>query len=145
MDTMNDATFTEADAARAWASAYNTLDPSPLETILAEDVRVMSRWVVNDLVGRAAYLAYLVAKFATFERVGAAVRVEIGEAPGDSDESPGRPCALIEQDGSLLATVFFDVLGGRISQISIGPNPPPARCRQLGEAPGFASGSETVN
>ncbi len=142
---MTDFALTERDAAVAWALAYNTHDPSALEPILAEDVRVMSRWVVNDLVGRDRYLGYLRSKFATFETTGSVVRVEVGETPGGSVESPGRPCALIEQDGSLLATVLFDVVGGKLSQISLGPFPPPGDCRRWEEFPGFDSGEELVN
>lgn len=142
---MDNSMLTERDAAVAWALAYNTHDPSVLEPILAADMRVMSRWVVNDLVGRAAYVEYLRQKFATFEQTGSVVRVEIGSAPGGPSGAPGRPCALIEQDGSLLATVFFDVIGGLVSQISLGENPPPATCRRSGEYPGFEAGREIVN
>jgi len=142
---MTNSAFTEHDAARAWALAYNTHDPSVLAPILAADVRVMSRWVVNDLVGREAYLEYLSRKFATFESSGSVVRVEVGAAPGGSSDLTGRPCALIEQDGVLLATVLFDVLGGRIAQISIGPHPSPESCRRQGEFPGFETGTELVN
>ena len=105
----------------------------------------MSRWVVNDMVGRDGYLGYLRSKFATFETNRSVIRVEIGETPGGSADSPGRTCALIEQDGSLLATVLFDVVGGKLSQISIGPFPPPDECRQWGEFPGLDTGEELVN
>ncbi len=142
---MTDFALTEYDAAVAWARAYNTHDPSVLAPILASDVRVMSRWVVNDLVGRDGYLGYLRSKFATFESIGSVVRVEVGETPGGSAEAPGRPCALIEQDGSLLATVLFDVVGGELSQISLGPYPPPHECRPSGEFPGFDTGEGVVN
>jgi len=142
---MTEFALTERSAAEAWARAYNTHDPSVLGPILAEDVRVMSRWVVNDLVGRDQYLGYLRSKFATFETSGSVVKVEIGETPGESVESPGRPCALIEQDGSLLATVLFDVVGGKLIQISLGPFPPPSECLRWGESPGFDSGEDLVN
>jgi ketosteroid isomerase-like protein len=142
---MTIAPLTERDAARAWALAYNTHDPSVLASILADDVRVMSRWVVNDLVGRAAYIEYLDRKFTTFESAGSLVRVEVAHTPGDTRGSSGRPCALIEQDGAALATVFFDVVGGKIVQISLGPYPPPESCLRTGEFPGFDDGDDLVN
>jgi hypothetical protein len=142
---MNDLAVSEHDAAVAWALAYNTHDPSVLAPILADDVRVMSRWVVNDLVGRNSYLEYLRRKFATFERAGTLVRVEVARAPGGGPETSGRPCALIEQDGTLLATVLFDVLCGRIAQISLGPHPSPESCWRSGEFPGFDSEPDLVN
>jgi len=142
---MHDLAVSEHDAAVAWALAYNTHDPSVLAPILADDVRVMSRWVVNDLVGRDAYLEYLRGKFATFERAGTLVRVEVARAPGAGPEISGRPCALIEQDGTQLATVLFDVLGGEITQISLGPHPSPQSCRRSGEFPGFDTESDLVN
>jgi hypothetical protein len=137
--------LTELEAARAWALAYNTHDPSVLEPLLAADVRVMSRWVVSDLVGRTPYLAYLAEKFRTFERVGSHVRVEIGSTPGEAPGWAGRPCALLEQDRRLIATVLFDVIGGAIVQISLGANPDPAVCIGSGSYPGFDDDDQPVN
>ena len=137
--------LTEAEAARLWALAYNTRDPSVLAPILSRDVRVMSRWVVNDLVGRDGYLRYLTRKFLTFDESGSLVRVELGRTPGDPPEEPGRPCAFIEQNGVLLATVLFEVVGGLVSQVSIGPYPAPAACERSGEHPGFGFDDEPVN
>lgn len=142
---MNGSALTELDAAVAWARAYNTHDASVLVPILADDVRVMSRWVVNDLVGRNAYVEYLRRKFATFERSGSLVRVEIARTPGGERGGSGRPCALIEQDGALLATVLFDVIAGRVAQISLGPHPSPESCRRSGEYPGFDGAPELIN
>ncbi|MEE4270521.1 MAG: hypothetical protein V2I67_02530, partial [Thermoanaerobaculales bacterium] len=130
---------------RRWALAYNTHDPAPLAPILADDVRVMSRWVVADMVGRQVYLDYLTTKFATFETVGSCVRVELAEAPGGAPGEVGRPCALLEQDGAVLATVLFDVIGGQLSQISLSDHPAPGDCLGTGEHPGFEDGAETAN
>lgn len=141
---MDDLTFDERDAAVVWARAYNTHDPSQLEPHLAAEVRVMSRWVVRDLIGRDAYLRYLAGKFRTFERVGSVVRVDVGTAHGEP-WSAGRPCAILEQDGSLLATVLFDVIGGLICQISLGDQPPPASCRRAHQFPGFDARDGSVN
>jgi hypothetical protein len=137
--------LTEAEAARLWALAYNTHDPSVLAPILSRDVRVMSRWVVNDLVGGEQYLQYLKKKFQTFEGAGSLVRVELARTPGDPNEGPGRPCALIEQDGVPLATVLFEVVGDRLSHVSIGPYPAPADCERSGDYPGFGFDDEPVN
>ncbi|HSN56597.1 MAG TPA: hypothetical protein VLT32_18150 [Candidatus Sulfomarinibacteraceae bacterium] len=134
---MDDVRLTEEDAALAWALAYNTHDPSVLAPILADDVRVMSRWVIRDLVGREPYLDYLARKFTTFERAGSLVRVELAVTPGPG----GRPCALLEQDGVLLATVLFDVIGGRLSMVSLSAEPAPASCRRSGHCPGFQDGA----
>jgi hypothetical protein len=142
---MTDDPLTEGAAARLWALAYNTHDPDVLAPVLAEDVRVMSRWVVNDLVGREAYLDYLAAKFRTFEESGSLVRVELGTTPGHPPASPGRPCALLEQDGVVLATVLFEVIGKELSQLSMGAHPAPNRCRRSGEYPGFTAVDEPVN
>jgi hypothetical protein len=135
---MTGVSLTEEDAAHAWALAYNTHDPSALASILADDVRVMSRWVVTDLVGRDAYLEYLDRKFSTFERVGSVIRVEVAETPGSTEGARGRPCALIEQDGTLLATVIFDVVCGRLTQVSLSENPAPEECLGSGVYPGFS-------
>jgi hypothetical protein len=141
----DDLSLTEAEAARLWALAYNTHDPSALAPILSKDVRVMSRWVVNDLVGRDRYLKYLTKKFQTFAESGSLVRVELGRAPGDPPDEPGRPCAFIEQNGVLLATVLFEVVGGLLTQVSIGPYPSPAACERSGDYPGLGFDDEPVN
>jgi hypothetical protein len=140
-EAMTHAPVTEREAARLWALAYNTHDPTVLATILAEDVRVMSRWVVNDLVGRSPYLEYLERKFQTFDEARSVVRAEVAETPGRAGSS-GRPCVVLEQDGALLATVLFDVVGGRLSQITMSAHPSPASCARTGEYPGF--GDEDV-
>jgi len=142
---MEDLLLTEGGAARAWALAYNTRDVSMVGPILADDVRVMSRWVVNDMVGRDAYLDYLRRKFLTFDEAGTRVRVELAETPGGGPESVSRPCAVIEQDGSALATVLFDVVGGELFQISIGPHPAPNACVRMGEFPGLDPAAEIIN
>jgi hypothetical protein len=140
MDPMDDSTLTEEDAAIAWAFAYNAHDPLVLAPILADNVRVMSRWVIHDLVGSEAYLDYLARKFDTLERTGSAVRVEIAATPGLN----GRPCALLEQDGVLVATVLFDVIGGQLLQVSLGADPPPASCLRSGHYPGFDVDSDVL-
>jgi len=137
--------LTEREAARRWALAYNTHDPAPLAPILADDVRVMSRWVVADMVGRQVYLDYLTTKFATFETMGSHIRVELAEVPGDAPGEVGRPCALLEQDGTVLATVLFDFIAGKLSQVSLSDHPAPGDCLGSGEYPGFEDGSDTVN
>lgn len=141
----DDLLLTEREAARLWALAYNTHDPSVLAPILSRDVRVMSRWVVNDLVGRDRYLKYLAKKFQTFDESGSLVRVELGRTPGDPSDGPGRACAFIEQNGVVLATVLFDVVGGRLSQVSISPYPAPAACERSGDYPGFGFDLDPVN
>jgi hypothetical protein len=142
---MDDYPLTEGEAARLWALAYNTHYPSVLAPILAKDVRVMSRWVVNDLIGGENYLSYLTRKFRTFEEAGSLVRVELGRTLGDAQGSTGRPCAFIEQNGVLLATVLFDVVGGQLSQVSIGPHPTPSECDRSGAYPGYGFEDEPVN
>ena len=145
MDHMIDSPLTEREAAHLWALAYNTRDAVLLAPVLADDVRIMSRWVVNDMVGREVYLEYLAKKFATFEAAGSMVRVGLGEAPGDRVGATGRPCALIEQDGVLLATVLFDVIGGQLSQVSVSSQPSPVDCLFLGEYPGFGDEPGQIN
>ncbi len=142
---MNDFLLSEREAARLWAQAYNTHNAATLAPVLADDVRVMSQWVVNDIVGREVYLEYLAKKFTTFEAAGSMVRVGLGEAPGDRVGAIGRPCALIEQDGALLATVLFDVIGGQLSQVSVSANPSPVDCLFLGEYPGFGEEPGDIN
>jgi hypothetical protein len=52
---------------------------------------------------------------------------------------------LVEQDGKLLATVLFEVIGGKLSQVSLSDNPAPGRCLGSGEFPGREAAPEVVN
>jgi hypothetical protein len=66
------------------------------------------------------------------------IRVEVGETPGASGRAGGRPCALLEQDGSLIATVLFEVICGRVVRVSLSANPAPGECIGSGVFPGFS-------
>ena len=135
--------LTERDAARAWALAYNTLDPSHLEPLLHDDIRIASQSVLVEMVGPREYLEYLDGKFATFKRVKTEIRVELGEtSPYPVAPNPPRPCAIANQDGRPAATVLFEVDGGLISRVDLCMIPPPQTCKGTGIFPGLDDADE---
>ena len=143
---MNIAPLTERDAARAWALAYNTHDPS----VAGPDPR--RRRPGDVAVGgqrpRRSGRLHRVPKpqVHNLRKYGFVGSSRSRDTPLATPRgSSGRPCALIEQDGSALATVFFEVVAGRIVQISLGPHPPPESCLRTGEFPGFEKDDDLVN
>jgi len=57
--------FTEADAAREFARAWNRLDPADFLKRLMPEARYASQWVFEELAGKSAIADYLTAKMRT--------------------------------------------------------------------------------
>ena len=56
---------------------------------------------------------------------------------------PGIPVLLLAM--VLLATVLFDVVAGRLAQVTMSAHPAPAACDRTGEHPGLGIDEESVN
>jgi len=71
--------LTESVALRAYAATMNTLDISRLEPLLAEESRYASQMVLDEIVSKAGYLAYIESKLEAVRKSGHQVRAEMGE------------------------------------------------------------------
>jgi hypothetical protein len=115
--------LTEADAASAFAKAWNRLSPDGFLELLAVDARYSSQWVLTDLVGQVAIADYLHGKMKTVRAHGinnpeARVRAEIACTAGDGLH---RPCVLMSQGHSPddRAVVFFEVSAHAIQRCDL--------------------------
>lgn len=122
--------LTKQDAARVYASAWNRLDASILETYLAENIRYSSQSVLTDMVGKSEVRDYLRGKMDTL-RSSPENRVfaELGETRMYAGYTvPPEHCVVLAQGDqeNVLAVVLFEVENdkiGRISLCSIAPTP----------------------
>ena len=73
----------------AYAVAWNTLDISLIEKLLASDFHYSSFWVYNEMTSAREYLEYLKGKFETLKRSGSVVKAE---------QIPGKDFIVLTQD-----------------------------------------------
>ena len=74
---------------QAFASAWNSLDISPIATLLDDNFHYSSFWVLEQMTTAEQYLDYLKGKFATLRRSGSLVKAE---------HIPGKDFIILTQD-----------------------------------------------
>ena len=74
---------------KAFTSAWNSLDISPIESLLDDNFHYSSFWVLEEMTSAKQYLDYLKGKFATLRRSGSLVKAE---------HIPGRDFIILTQD-----------------------------------------------
>lgn len=117
------ANLTEEQAAHAFATAWNRLEPEGFLALLAPDARYASQWVFDELTGISDISDYLQAKMRTVRAHSvnnpeSRVRAEIGRTSlGDS----GRPCAFMTQGQNtpVQAAVLFQIRDGKVSRYDL--------------------------
>jgi hypothetical protein len=75
---------------KAFADAWNSLDISPIEHLLADDFHYSSFWVLEEMTTAAQYLTYLRGKFNTIRKTGSVINAE---------QIPGKNFIVLMQDG----------------------------------------------
>ncbi len=115
--------LTEADAARAFARAWNRLDPADFIAKLMPEARYASQWVFEELVGQPAIADYLIAKMRTVKNQAindptAKVFAELGKA---TQGFPGRDCVSMAQGQkeSITAVALFEIEEGMIKRYDL--------------------------
>lgn len=115
--------FTEADAARAFARAWNRLDPADFLEHLRPEARYASQWVLEELVGKRAIADYLVTKMRTVKDralhdPATKVFAELGKTTAGS---PGRDCVFMAQGRKekITAVALFEVEAGKIKRYDL--------------------------
>lgn len=120
--------LTPEAALRAYAAMINRRDPSRLAPYLADDFHYASQAVYGELESAAEYLTYMTGKCATWRKSGKEKwpRAQMGEQTEEWPGNAGDPCVIIEQYGSVLANVYVNVAGGKITRLDmchIAPTP----------------------
>jgi hypothetical protein len=107
--------LTEAEAVKAYADAWTSLDFSHFVCLLNEDTRYASQYVFDELVGKTAIENYLSEKAKSVVSAGAPVTALVCSA---TKSFPGRPCVLVRQ-GTTDAVVVFEVNNGTVRRFDL--------------------------
>jgi hypothetical protein len=103
----------EADAAKAYAKAWNCLEPETFTDLLAPDALYASPWVFEEMTGKEQISDYLVGKMETVQRQAVSnkslrVLAELGKT---TKSFPDRDCVILFQGDSdkAKAAVLFEI------------------------------------
>ena len=126
--------LTEREGLVAYATMLNRADPSVLAPLLAEDFRLTSQQVLDDLVGKHAFLDYMTGKFEAMHHAGVMPRADLARLPGYGHDE----AVLIWQGEAPdpLVTVYADVADGRLTALHLCSIPSPRSGIPLGLWPG---------
>ncbi len=115
--------ITEADAATAFARAWNRLDPTDFLKLLSPNARYASQWVSAELEGDVAISDYLIGKMHTVKinSDGNHNNKVIAELGLTTKGSCGRECVFMTQGQSErdAAVVLFDVENNMIKRYDL--------------------------
>lgn len=116
-------TLTEAIAAKAFARAWNRLDPAEFIELLDTDARYASQWVFEELVGREAITGYLIGKMrnAKAYAVNSSEHKVFSELGKTRKNMSGRDCVFMAQGKkeTVTAAVLFEVSDGHIKRYEL--------------------------
>lgn len=106
------ASLAEMIACNLLAHAYNTLNASFMDNILANDLLYTSQWVLDEMHGKQAFLDYLTEKFHSIEKAESSIYAELATYRGQH-------CLVIAQGSkdNPVATMLVKSKQGKISEI----------------------------
>lgn len=125
--------LTEADALRVYARTINTLDASQIETLLDDNFRCSSQWLIGEITSKQDYLDYLKSQLLEYQQSGVRPYAEMAvvSAWGHNE------CVVMAEGEkeNLTATVFATVRNGKILRIDVCATPSPSETMRSGEYP----------
>lgn len=126
--------LTEHEALVAYATMLNRAVPSVLAPLLADDFPLTSQQVLEDLVGKPAFLDYMAGKFDTMRKAGLLPRADLARLPGYGHDEAG----LIWRGDAPepLVTVYADVADGTLTALHLCAIPRPRSGGPLALWPG---------
>lgn len=123
----------EADALRVYARMINTLDASHIETLLDDNFRYSSQWMIGEITSKQDYLDHIKSQLLEFKQSGVRAYAEMAvvSAWGHNE------CVVTAEGGkeNLIATVFATVKNGKILRIDMCATPYPSETMRSGEYP----------
>ena len=109
------------EAVEAYAAAWNNLDFSRFEPLVAEDVQYVSQNVIVEIDCKTGLMAYFrdlveVIRFSPEKKVFAELGMTM---PYDMYPKGGEPCVILSQGGKdhIIALVLFELKENKISKI----------------------------
>jgi hypothetical protein len=115
----------EADAALAFAKAWNLLDPAVFIKLLHPDGCYESQWVFDVLKGKEAIADYLIAKMETVRNSPNTVYAELGKISYLQCQptlgEAGQDCVILAQGDKddVKCVVTFEILDNQIHRIDV--------------------------
>lgn len=115
--------LTTGQALLAYAKMMNPLDPSCVESLLAEDFQSASQWVFTDIKSKNKYLGHIAPKLESIKNSGAQVWAEMGWL----GQYLQLPCVVMVQGDkdNLEAVVLAKVDGVKIKRMDLCGTPSP--------------------
>ena len=108
----------EAELLIEYAKAWNHLDTSYLEDILADDFQYTSQWVFTTMHGKDNYIEYLSEKFKTILKNPASIpRAEMAYFKSAYGEL-NKPCIIISQN-DFKASMIIKIANGKIAKADL--------------------------
>ena len=126
--------LTKTEALRAYARMINTLNVSPLEPLLADDVHYASQKVFAEITSKQDFLDYIKPKLRVIELGDRPLFAEMGILAAHHG---GGPCVVLAQGtkDTLVGTVLIETAAGSIARIDLCIVPPPETAKRLGDYP----------
>lgn len=126
--------LTLEDALRAYAKALNTLNPAPLEPILAVDFHYSSQMVFQEITSRDTFLDYFRVKLQAIEKSKATVFAEMGKMP---EYFRYEPCVVVAQHGkdNLVGVALGEVESNQLKRLDFCIAPCPSSATRTGDYP----------
>jgi len=125
--------LTEADALRVYARMINTLDISHIETLLDDNFRYSSQWMIGEITSKQDFLDYIKSQLLEAKQSGIRAYAEMAVV-----SAWGHNECVVTAEGdkkNLIATVFATVRNGKILRIDMCATPHPAETMRSGEYP----------
>ena len=125
--------LTEIDALRAYARMMNTLDASHIESLLDDDFRYSSQWMMGEISSKQEFLDYIKPRLLSIKQSGGRAYAEIAII-----QAWGHDECVVTAEGekdNLMATVFAWVNGEKIRRIDMCHTPSPSETMRTGEYP----------
>lgn len=113
----------ESELLIEYAKAWNNLDASYLENLMAEDFIYESQWVFTPMLGRLNYLNYIRQKFQTIRTSGNIPTAEIGYFENKIFDTT-KPCIILTQ-GEKQRCLIIESENGKMKRadLTIIPDP----------------------
>lgn len=126
--------LTIQQALRRYAAMMNTLNPSLLEPILADNFVYESQRVFQALDSKIAYLDYIRAKCAAIAKAQSPVFAEMGMITAYGAH---QPCVILAQGDhdNLVGLVLATISGDKLTRLDLCIVPEPQSTQRTGEYP----------
>lgn len=120
-EMINKPQLSEADAAIAFAKAWNSLDPSEFLELLDENACYASMWVLEELTGKAAISEYLIGKMQTFRHETDCDTTIFAELGRTTRSFPERDCVILAQGdkANVVSVAMFEVADGLVQRYDL--------------------------